>query len=989
MASDSTITSTALPTDYVIGGYRIIRKIGQGGFGISYLAEDIRSGEKVVIKENFPRNYVGREQNGFRVLPDGKENQDWFEWTRRCFLNEARILNLLDHPNIVKVIDMFEANNTVYLVICHLEGCSLTELYPLDSPGITELDLLALLRPLLRALQYLQNKGITHRDIKPDNILMSSGEPILIDFGTARNIYSSKTATQVGTNGFAPLEQISENSYERKPKPRLDLYALGATCYYLMTGKYPQQPAARLLEDEMIRYLRSSNIKARYSAETLSGVMKALELKPGKRWQSAQDWLDSLPTKPIRRAKKNHVLPIACGLLIFGTIGTLSYRCCSTSAEKTPVAKRTDKAQNKQQAQPDYIPLVEDSDIPSTAEIHPMPQQNTKDAPPMNYNEALLEAAKNDDIDMLSMALAYGADINAKDAEGRTALDLAQDEEILQLLQYRIEENKKLQLKNKLKNQKIFPKEYNSKLAEAAKENNTELIELLLAAGANVNSKDNNGNTPLTQAAKNGSKESMKLLLTAGANANLVDNKGYSPLAQAAENGHIECVKLLLAAGVNVNSRNNDGNTPLALALKKKQNKCARILLNEVGIEINTLNKDGKSPYDIAQDEEIKLLLLQNGADRQQIALKKLKNMGVTSNNYNSKLLEAVQNDSEEQLNELITLGIVANIVNKKGETPLIWAAKNGHGKCVKYMLNSPEIDVNKTSNQGETALFRAIENGHTECINLLLAKQGIDIDKANLKGETPLFKAADKGHTESVELLIKARADVDKENSEGETPLYRAVDNGHYACARLLIAARAKVNKANRKNVTPLSRAAFKNRIEYIEMLLAAGADVSLADSKGYTPLYQATNRNNAECIKLLLEAGANVNTADLNGYTPLCQAAKSGYAECTKLLLEAGANVNTASLKGLTPLIGAARYGHVECVKLLIARPEIDINKEDHFGSTPLLWAASKNHISCVQLLISAGADVHKNNMYGATPINSTENYTIIQLLRAAGAE
>ena len=340
MDSNSTITSSALPIDYVIGSYRIIRKIGQGGFGITYLAEDIRSGEKVVIKENFPRNYVGREQNGFRVLPDGQENQEWFEWTRKCFLNEARVLDLFDHPNIVKVANTFEANNTVYLVMPYIEGCSLTELYPIDSPRITESALLSLLRTLLGALQHLHNKGITHRDIKPDNILMSNAEPILIDFGTARNIYSAKTATQVGTSGFAPPEQLDENNYERKPKPRIDLYALGATCYYLMTGKYPQQPASRLLGDDMIQDLRSANLKSRYSSATLSGVVKALALKPGKRWQSAQDWLNALPSNKTRRAKNNYLLPFACGLLIFGTIGTLSYHSFSKNDEKEVVTRQ-------------------------------------------------------------------------------------------------------------------------------------------------------------------------------------------------------------------------------------------------------------------------------------------------------------------------------------------------------------------------------------------------------------------------------------------------------------------------------------------------------------------------------------------------------------------------------------------------------------------------------------------------------------------------
>ena len=176
-----------LPAGLMLGNYKILKTIGRGGFGITYLAKDEETGEEVVIKENLPSFYALRDQTSLTVTPLGEgEATHGYHWALDRFLDEAKTLAKLNHPNIVKVIKAFSALGTAYYVMPVVNGGSMSTHAPAPEQ-MTEAWLSPILKKLLQALAYLHNHTLLHRDLKPANILLdSTGEPIIFDFGTAR-----------------------------------------------------------------------------------------------------------------------------------------------------------------------------------------------------------------------------------------------------------------------------------------------------------------------------------------------------------------------------------------------------------------------------------------------------------------------------------------------------------------------------------------------------------------------------------------------------------------------------------------------------------------------------------------------------------------------------------------------------------------------------------------------------------------------------------
>ncbi|MBQ2380859.1 MAG: SEL1-like repeat protein [Akkermansia sp.] len=285
----------ALPANVELGNYRILRTLGQGGFGITYLAEDINDGKQVVIKENLPTFCAYRNTTSLLVA-SANPNDEAEEYRKLLtrFVDEARLLASLNHPNIVKVYTAFEALGTAYYVMPWVGGQELQKVAPAPQE-ITEAWLLPILRKLLEALEYLHSQNIYHRDIKPANILLENETtPVIIDFGTARSIISDRSATMVGSPGYSPIEQITARGQRG---PWTDVYSLGATCYRLITGSPPPEANERLADDEdpLRPLINQAELRGRFSLEFLATIDKALALRAKNRWQTAGEWLASLP----------------------------------------------------------------------------------------------------------------------------------------------------------------------------------------------------------------------------------------------------------------------------------------------------------------------------------------------------------------------------------------------------------------------------------------------------------------------------------------------------------------------------------------------------------------------------------------------------------------------------------------------------------------------------------------------------------------------
>lgn len=270
------------------GKYVIERKLGEGGFGITYTAVQRGLNRAVCIKEYFLAGRCVRNTQAKTVHLQGG-GEDIFEKYRKAFVKEAQTLASLHHPNIVEVIDIFDENNTSYMVMPFIEGRSLQSIVDKNGP-LPYPEAVNYMAQITSAVDYIHKRNILHRDIKPDNIMITADyKAILIDFGSAREFQQDKTQahTSMLTHGYAPPEQYTANS---RKGSYTDIYAIGATLYFILTGQVPLEAAARLTEElvEPIKLNSSIPPEGNYT------IMKAMKLKKEERYQTVQEFMDDL-----------------------------------------------------------------------------------------------------------------------------------------------------------------------------------------------------------------------------------------------------------------------------------------------------------------------------------------------------------------------------------------------------------------------------------------------------------------------------------------------------------------------------------------------------------------------------------------------------------------------------------------------------------------------------------------------------------------------
>ncbi|WP_435457552.1 serine/threonine protein kinase [Variovorax sp. LT2P21] len=272
----------ALPDGATLGSFRIERSIGEGGFGIVYLAWDAALERHVAIKEYMPYALASREGETLDVSLRTENDRPVFDAGLKSFVNEARLLARFDHPALVKVFSFWEANRTAYMAMPYYEGPTLkAALAALKRPA-SEQELRAWIAPLLEALTVLHGEQCYHRDISPDNVLLTAGGPLLLDFGAARRVISDRTQalTAMLKPGFAPIEQYGGTMLQG---PWTDLYALAGVVRYAITGRPPVASVARVVDDAQ-RPLAQTHA-GRYSEGFLRAIDTALAVRPEDRPQ--------------------------------------------------------------------------------------------------------------------------------------------------------------------------------------------------------------------------------------------------------------------------------------------------------------------------------------------------------------------------------------------------------------------------------------------------------------------------------------------------------------------------------------------------------------------------------------------------------------------------------------------------------------------------------------------------------------------------------
>ena len=288
------------------GKYEIIKVLGQGGFGITYLAKHTVIDRQVCIKEFFVQDFCDRDEESSQVSLGSRANSDMMHQYMRKFIKEAQTVAKMEHPRIVKIYDTFYENNTAYSVMELIDGCSLAEWVKEHGP-LPEAQAVNYIRQVGAALGYAHAQRVMHLDVKPSNIMLSERgtKATLIDFGMAKQYTETgeqTSSTPVGvSHGYAPLEQYQEGGVKGF-SPATDIYSLGATLYFALTGKRPPQAT----EVAMMGGLKS--VDGDFSPAIKQAILKAMRFQKDERPQRVEDFLMMLYA-PVSKSKLQPASP--------------------------------------------------------------------------------------------------------------------------------------------------------------------------------------------------------------------------------------------------------------------------------------------------------------------------------------------------------------------------------------------------------------------------------------------------------------------------------------------------------------------------------------------------------------------------------------------------------------------------------------------------------------------------------------------------------
>ena len=294
-SSPSTLLAThanCLAIGTQVSDFEIIGLIGEGGFGIVYLARDVSLDRIVALKEFMPAAFAGRI-DGVHVAVRAANHRATFDAGLKSFINESKMLAKFAHPALVEVFRFWEGNGTAYMAMRLYRGETLRQVLSKGSEDFTEDRIAQVMGPIFDALEMLHREQVFHRDIAPDNIILSEGRSVLLDFGSARKIIGDATQalTTVLKPGYAPLEQYSDDG-TMKQGAWTDVYALGGVLYHLATGKVPLQAVSRMMSDPLQTINQVTGDK--FSTTFSQAVSKAMMVHIENRFQTVTQFREAL-----------------------------------------------------------------------------------------------------------------------------------------------------------------------------------------------------------------------------------------------------------------------------------------------------------------------------------------------------------------------------------------------------------------------------------------------------------------------------------------------------------------------------------------------------------------------------------------------------------------------------------------------------------------------------------------------------------------------
>ena len=460
-----------------------------------------------------------------------------------------------------------------------------------------------------------------------------------------------------------------------------------------------------------------------------------------------------------------------------------------------------------------------------------------------DLNTRLTDASRARDAAEVRKLLAEGADPNAKDKYGRTAL------------------------------------------MEAASGGYTENVRVLLGKGADVNAKDAVGWSALFRAAFSRRTDTVRLLLEKGADVKAKDKEGMTALLWASSLGNTDIVRLLLAKGADVNAQDSHGWTSLMSAADLGHPDTVRALLDKHA-SMQVHDKDGNTAQSLAEKYKyfVVVAVLKNAAQGLQDKPKNdssVSTPAVPSRNSAAASVPAPGSKTAAGAPALPASAPTAPAPSKSEilNSKFLGAAEAGDTAEILGLIRDGAGVNARDSTYGTTALMRAAARGYTDIVRALLEKGG-EVDAEDTAGHTALMEAAFGGYTNTVLLLIEKGADVNARDKDGWTPLFWATFSRRTDAARSLLEKGADVNAKNKQEDTALIRAAYGGDTDTVAVLLEHHPDLNAKDNMGRTALIEAAREERGEAVRLLLESGADVDLRDRDDNTALSLATKQHFS-------------------------------------------------------------------------------------------------------------
>lgn len=444
-----------------------------------------------------------------------------------------------------------------------------------------------------------------------------------------------------------------------------------------------------------------------------------------------------------------------------------------------------------------------------------------------------------------------------------------------------------------------------------------------------LDDRDRFGATALFLASQYGHSDIVEQLIAAGANMAICNKQKQSPLHIACQMGNSKIVAKLVAAGANPNGRDQLQKTPLNLALENRHTATAANLLLDCTMAIVQYQRPGNygqndQPVDSAAItgrilpetpcEKLIAHFVTPSPDTTVVRMAKSRELAIASPFMTTRILVSKSSVSVSTTKSNHNINI--NLKDVDGVTPLILATKNNMVGIVKTLLRY-DVDVcAKDQPYGQEAIQYAAEYGHIEILELLLAALPIQKDIDNdWQISSPMHLACRRGHVRSIKCLIKYGFPRDNTDNLGQTALLLAVKS-YQTSAVASIASYCTPTNRN----TGFLEASKLNFFNIVEVLIQAKADIDSVDDSGSTALHYCSSNDNPKLMQLLISKGCNLNTVDGSHRTPVFVAAGAGNLRCLEMLIDAGADVDMHDARGFTPLYAAASGAHDRAVQMLL---------------------------------------------------------------------